>query len=314
MQMHGKIYLGAFHSCIHSTCGLVFLVGFSRIREEFICCICVAMLEYLNQLNDYQRPPVVAPDRRCDLCGITEPPGLWLHHQQRQERWQAGGDPSPGAASHRQTGLDEDVEHDLPLCVRPEDSYVPSTTSESGFVTRDGSPFSSSLRSTSPYSGLHFTPLPSLDAPYSLNDELPCYDSSRSSDNGDGASDARRSSWLSATFACDSEPMQRREGLTVPAASGRISADRRSGLWYCDLCSFSSKFNSSMRTHMRTHTNERPFSCCFCEMRFKQRSHLSRHLRTHDTPYNPPTQGSNSLQAMSLPVTPRSLSDLAASM
>ena len=38
-------------------------------REEYICVGCVAILEYVNQLEKYTRPELVEDDHQCDLCG-----------------------------------------------------------------------------------------------------------------------------------------------------------------------------------------------------------------------------------------------------
>ena len=50
--------------CIFTMC-----VGNYARREEYICVGCIAILEYVNQLETYARPDLVLDDRRCDLCG-----------------------------------------------------------------------------------------------------------------------------------------------------------------------------------------------------------------------------------------------------
>lgn len=49
----------------------------------------------------------------------------------------------------------------------------------------------------------------------------------------------------------------------------------------CEKCDFKTHYISSLTTHYRTHTGEKPFTCEICNVKFSQKCHLKRHMFTH---------------------------------
>ena len=56
---------------------------------------------------------------------------------------------------------------------------------------------------------------------------------------------------------------------------------RKRGQHECDVCEKRFRDSSNLQSHMRTHTNERPYECDVCGKRFTQSYSLNTHMRIH---------------------------------
>lgn len=51
----------------------------------------------------------------------------------------------------------------------------------------------------------------------------------------------------------------------------------------CDVCNSAFSRNNTLKTHMMTHSGEKPFECPFpgCDKRFSERGNMKTHLKIH---------------------------------
>uniref|UniRef100_T1IQT2 C2H2-type domain-containing protein n=1 Tax=Strigamia maritima TaxID=126957 RepID=T1IQT2_STRMM len=77
---------------------------------------------------------------------------------------------------------------------------------------------------------------------------------------------------------------KQRIGDAVTATNSTTTINTNNSNLHCVLCQRGFNSRSNLRSHMRTHTLERPFVCRFCHRRFSQSSTLRNHVRLHTGP------------------------------
>lgn len=84
-------------------------------------------------------------------------------------------------------------------------------------------------------------------------------------------------SFLDSFFTCGDFSSDFSPSLLKP----QFSSTNNGKSFKCHYCAYSSPHIGNVRTHVKTHTGEKPYGCRFCFKRFTQKVHLERHVWTH---------------------------------
>ncbi|CAL8132794.1 unnamed protein product [Orchesella dallaii] len=73
-----------------------------------------------------------------------------------------------------------------------------------------------------------------------------------------------------------------------PKKSDRVPSNIIEKTKCCTVCEYRTNNMCSLRDHMRTHTNERPFKCSICKSSYRTKSQLQKHVRYFHGPEKRP--------------------------
>ncbi|XP_061118045.1 PR domain zinc finger protein 12-like [Conger conger] len=90
------------------------------------------------------------------------------------------------------------------------------------------------------------------------------------------------------SYSCEGLPSSSSPSSSSSSTSSSSSVGSR---MRCVICHRGFNSRSNLRSHMRIHTQDKPFSCRYCARRFSQSSTLRNHVRLHtgERPYRCPT-------------------------
>ena len=232
-------------------------------REEYICVGCVAILEYVNQLEKYTRPELVEDDHQCDLCGARyidtqEKVAKLIQFDSHLFSPRAGVAKSP-------IGNGSDSDHT---------SASTQSLPGSGIILNFGGEihcrsFLGSSHDSSDHEDLK--PSPDCKKRFACN---VCHKVI----NRSYLATHMRVHTGERPYACT---ICKKSFIDQLNRVKHIRTHTGERPFSCTICNKAFTQQSHLAYHIRTHTGERPYSCTVCNKAFARHSTLLQHKKTH---------------------------------
>ena len=231
-------------------------------REEYICVGCVAILEYVNQLEKYTRPDLVEDDHQCDLCGAR-----YIDTQEKVAKLNQFDSHlfSPRAdVAKSPIGNGSDSDHTSASTQSlPGSGIILNLEGEIHCRSFSGSSHDSSDRDRKP----------SPDCKKRSACKV-CHKAINRSYLARHMSVHTGERPHSCTICTKSFTDKRNQVRHLRTHTGERP-------FSCTICNKAFARKYYLVDHIRTHTGERPYSCTVCDKAFARHSNLMQHKKTH---------------------------------